>query len=95
VLFREAVGVSADIDARVNEFYAFLHRMVVGALRKGVRRGITRSVVDDELVATGLVGMVKEVVYTRVVAHRDTDALDPDHLTAVIFDFALRGLLPA
>jgi AcrR family transcriptional regulator len=89
VLFREALGQSAEVDARIDAFYAFMERMVVGALRKGVARGISREV-DVSIIAPAMVGAVKEVVYKHVV--RSSAPVDPDQLAVTIFDFAMRGL---
>lgn len=89
VLFREALGQSAEVDARIDAFYAFMERMVVGALRKGVARGISREV-DVSIIAPAMVGAVKEVVYKHVV--RSNAPVDPDRLAVTIFDFAMRGL---
>jgi AcrR family transcriptional regulator len=89
VLFREAVGLSASIDERVNGFYAFLYAMVVGALRKGVTRDLIREV-DEATIAPAIVGCVKEVIRSRIVAGEAE--VDADELTGAIFDFALNGL---
>lgn len=92
VLFREAVGQSDAVDERVNAFYDFLHRMVIGALRKGAVRGVTRQV-DEAIIAPAIVGCVKEVLYTQLVV--DDGPVDPDRIATAIFDFGLNGLRPA
>lgn len=89
VLFREAVGLSTAVDGRVNGFYDFLHALVVGALRKGVTRGLIREV-DEAIIAPAIVGCVKEVIRARIVAGEGQ--VDAEELTGAIFDFALNGL---
>lgn len=89
VLFREAVGLSEAIDQRVNGFYDFLYAMVIGALRKGVLRGLIREV-DEATIAPAIVGTVKEVIRARIVA--GSEDVDADELTGAIFDFGLNGL---
>ena len=90
ILFREAVGVNAAIDARIHRFYDFLRANVLGALDKGVQREIIREV-DREVVATALVGMIKEVLYQHLVVRSD-GAMTVERVTRGIFDFGLRGL---
>src|SRR5207247_633777 len=43
ILLREAIGIGDDVDRKLNAFYAFVHRMVTGALRNGAEWGITRK----------------------------------------------------
>ena len=89
VLFREAVGLSAEVDARLNAFYDYLRRMVAGALEKGVMRQLTRQV-DDVIVASAIVGMVREVIYSTIVV--GDGEVDPDRITSAIIDFGMNGL---
>ncbi|MFT5993941.1 MAG: AcrR family transcriptional regulator [Flavobacteriales bacterium] len=90
ILFREAVGAGEDIDQRVHAFYAFLRGHVVGALKKGAARGVTREV-DVELVSSAIIGAVKEVLTQHVVVARDR-TLDVDRIVQAIFDFGYLGL---
>lgn len=90
LLFREAVGVNAEVDARVNDFYAFLRAHVLGALEKGEALGLTRPV-DRRLVASAIVGAVKEVLYQHVVVERDPD-LSVAQVARTVFEFGYLGL---
>lgn len=89
VLFREAVGQSEAVDVRINAFYEFMRRMVVGALRKGRLRGLIRPV-DESILAPAIVGAVKEVVHTQLVLGQGT--VDPERIAGAILDFAINGL---
>lgn len=89
VLFREAIGQSAAVDARVNAFYDFLQRMVTGALRKGAIRGITRPV-DDAILAPAVIGSVKEVLYAQLVVA--DGPVDPARIATALFEFWMVGL---
>lgn len=93
ILFREAVGVNAAVDERVNRFYDFLRANVLGALEKGARRGIIRDV-DKEVVATALIGAIKEVLYQHLVVRSDTE-MTVERVTRGIFEFGLYGLRQA
>jgi AcrR family transcriptional regulator len=90
LLFREAVGVNAEIDARVHAFYRFVRGHVLGALRKGEQRKLTRPV-DRELVATAIIGAVKEVLYQHVVVEPDPE-LSVSRVAQAVFDFGFIGL---
>ena len=90
LLFREAVGVNAEIDARVHAFYRFVRGHVLGALRKGEQRKLTRPV-DRELVATAIIGAVKEVLYQHVVVEPDPE-LSVSRVAQAVLDFGFIGL---
>ncbi|MCB9506957.1 MAG: TetR/AcrR family transcriptional regulator [Myxococcales bacterium] len=89
VLLRDAVGHGDSVDGSVNALYDFVQGMVVGALRRGAERGITRRV-DDAIIATAIVGAMKELLYVRVV--QAGDALDVDRVVGELFELGLRGL---
>ena len=92
LLLREAVGLDADVDRKLNELYSFLNQMVQGALRNGAEWGIIRKV-NERIVATALIGSIKEVLYQYLVVDR-VDIPDRDAVAQALFDFGLRGLLP-
>ncbi len=93
IIFREAVGLDEDVDARLNQFYGELRLYLGAALTLGAQVGMTRSVVDTEVAATCILGSLRAVVQ-RYIVESDAD-LDIDGLARAVVDFNLRGLMPA
>ncbi|MFT7621626.1 MAG: AcrR family transcriptional regulator [Myxococcota bacterium] len=90
VLLREG-AVDADTAAMLERLQAFWLDMVAGALRNGAEAGMIRKV-NEEVIATAVIGMIREVLYQYLVV----DRLKVDSRTLVsasIVDFALRGLM--
>lgn len=92
VLMREAVGLDAEVDKTLNRLYAFLLDMVMGALSNGAEWGITRKV-NERIVATAIIGSIKEVLYQFLVVDR-AEVEDRSAVALALFDYMLRGLLP-
>ncbi|MEZ4240336.1 MAG: helix-turn-helix domain-containing protein [Myxococcota bacterium] len=90
IIFREAVGLHASVDARLRAFDDELYGFVAGALRLGAALGALRAV-DADVVAVVVVGALREVVHRYVV--RDDAAFDLDAVAAAVLDQQLRGLL--
>ena len=93
IIFREAVGLDATVDDRLNKFYGELGMYLGAALTLGAQVGMTRSVVDTEVAATCILGSLRSVVQ-RYIVESDAD-LDVEALAAAVVDFNLRGLMPA
>ncbi len=92
VLLREAVGLDAEVDKTLNRLNAFLHEMVMGALVNGAEWGLTRKV-NERIVATAIIGSIKEVLYQYLVTD-GVDIADRATIAGAIVDYSLRGLLP-
>ncbi len=92
VLLREAVGLDSEVDKTLNRLNGFLHEMVMGALVNGAEWGLTRKV-NERIVATAIIGSIKEVLYQYLVID-GVDIADRDTIAAAIVDYSLRGLLP-
>ena len=90
ILLREAVGLDADFDQKLNAFYEHLSGVIEDALVLGQSMGIVRSC-DTRLASHCVLGSVKEVT-TRLIAHQEPSRPDLDRLAGEIMDFNLKGL---
>jgi len=91
LVIREQVGRDEALDEKLNRFYGFLHEMVEGALSKGARNGLNRQV-NEPIVATAIIGAVKQVFYRHLVVDR-VENVDREAVAKSLFEFGLRGLL--
>jgi hypothetical protein len=91
MVLREGFGVRPDVDEKLGRFYGFVREMLEGALRNGAQHGLTRQV-DEALVATALIGAIKEVVLHELAAGRP-EAESRAAVTEALIGFGLRGLL--
>ena len=91
IIFREAVGLDASVDAKLREFHDGLEQWLVGALTLGAELGLVRRC-EAEVVATCVVGMVRESIH-RYVVQRD-ELFDADGVAETLVRFAVEGLRP-
>jgi AcrR family transcriptional regulator len=89
LLFAEAVGVDAEGDAALRDFYATGLSRIEVALGVGNALGIVRDG-DMRLAARCLLGMVKENVFMAALLE---EPLDPDALVDELYAFMTGGLL--
>lgn len=91
LVIREQVGRDEALDEKLNRLYDFLHEMVEGALSKGARNGLNRAV-NEAIVATAIIGAIKQVFYRHLVIDR-MESVDREAVAKSLFEFGLRGLL--
>ena len=91
LVLREDVGLNPEVDEKLKRFYGFVRAMVEGALENGARVGLTREV-NEPIVATALIGAIKEVFMHHLVVAPDT-APARESVAESLLDFGLRGLL--
>lgn len=91
LLFREAVGLDAQVDARLNRLDTHMYDMIFGALRKGMEWNLIRRVENTEVVAAALVGNIREVLYQSLVTHR-FGVTDPASVARTVFDMCFYGV---
>jgi len=91
IIFREAVGLDAVVDARLAAFDDELYGYVARSIQVGVALGTIRAT-DVATAAASVVGSVREIVYRWVV--RSGLPLDVDRVARGVIDHHLRGLLP-
>lgn len=89
-VLREAVGIDAEVDRKLEDFYGHLHTWVSSSLENGARIGLVRQL-DTEHVAWCILGSVKQFV--QLVIDRPAGELDIDHLSQVILDLHLQGIV--
>lgn len=89
-MLREAVGIDQEIDKKLESFYAHLHAWLSDSLENGQRIGLVRQL-DTQYVAWCIIGSVKQ--FLQLVLDRPRADFDVDHLSQVILDFHLQGIL--
>ena len=91
LVLREDLGLNPEVDEKLKRFYGFVREMVEGALQNGARLGLIRKV-NEPIVATALIGAIKEVFLHHLVSAPDR-APSRQELAESLLDFGLRGLL--
>jgi AcrR family transcriptional regulator len=91
LVLREDLGLNPEVDEKLKRFYGFVREMVEGALQNGARLGLIRKV-NEPIVATALIGAIKEVFLHHLVSAPDR-APSREQLAESLLDFGLRGLL--
>ena len=91
MVLREGIGIRPEVDERLKRFYGFVHEMVGGALEKGARAGLTRKV-NEPIVATALIGAIKEVLLHHLVIAPERAPVR-SQVAESLLDFGLRGVL--
>ena len=76
ILFREAIGLDAEVDARLAAFNDVLHEYVVRALRLGRSMHVVREELDLDVAATCIVGGVRYIVQRHIVIQDDPADLE-------------------
>lgn len=89
-VLREAVGIDEEVDRKLESFYGHLHVWLSVSLENGQRIGLVRQL-DTEYVAWCIIGSVRQ--FLQLVLDRPRAELDIDHLSQVILDFHLQGIL--
>jgi AcrR family transcriptional regulator len=91
MVLREDLGLNPEVDEKLKRFYGFMREMVEGALENGARLGLIRKV-NEPIVATALIGAIKEVFLHHLVTAPQT-APARESIAESLLDFGLRGLL--
>jgi len=91
LLFREAVGMGHEVDQKLERLDAYMHKMVVGALRRGAEWRLIRDIPHKEIYAAAIMGMLREMMYQSLVARRFRRDNAEDFARAA-FDMAFVGL---
>jgi AcrR family transcriptional regulator len=104
ILLREAVGIDADFDRKLNDFYGRIQAMIVSAIATGQEMGLVRAC-DPVVVAHCVLGAIKEVVQWSFIAEspqspettsdgatRVASGVDTRHLGREMIAFTLMGL---
>ncbi|MCA9528874.1 MAG: TetR/AcrR family transcriptional regulator [Myxococcales bacterium] len=90
VVVREAVGLDAEVDARLSAFYGRLLAYIREALIEGQRIGFVRAL-DVEVAAMCILGTIKQFM-EHLVRLDDDATVDVRRMALAVLDFNLRGL---
>ena len=90
ILMREAMGVDAEFDGRLADFYGRVAALIERALKLGMEMKLVRPC-DPSLGAWCVLGSLKEVIDRVVLAER-RGALDLEVLSRELVEFNLHGL---
>ncbi|MFT4625250.1 MAG: AcrR family transcriptional regulator [Myxococcota bacterium] len=90
IVFREAVGLDAEVEARLTSFYDELRAYLVHALELGVALGLVRESVDRETTAACMLGALRGVVQRYIVDH--DDPFDPEAVADSVVQFVVGGI---
>jgi AcrR family transcriptional regulator len=91
IIVREAVGLDAECDQRLAEFYGGLLRYIRAALEEGKRMGLVRDV-DNEIASMCILGTIKQLM-EQIVTAEGTAQVDVGRMAFAVLDFNLRGVL--
>ncbi|MGB0590340.1 MAG: TetR/AcrR family transcriptional regulator [Myxococcota bacterium] len=91
IVFREAVGLDAEVDQKLSDFDDRLHEYVQEALNNGIAMGLLREM-DTAIIATCILGSIRQVLYRDLVRH-DGVAFDVRHVAKEILQYNCVGLM--
>ena len=92
ILLNQAVGLDREFDRRLTHFYDRVVAIIERALHKGVDMGMVRKC-DSHLVASFVLGGLKETAFRLVVRENDRPKLD--EIVDELMNTALAGILEA
>lgn len=88
ILFNEAMGLDAELDARLRTFYERLLDLIERALKQGNEMGFVRAG-NYTVLAIGLLGSVKEVFYQHCLG---TQKLDREQIVEELFRLVVHAV---
>ena len=89
IVTREAVGLDAEVDRRLRDFYSELVDYVRDSLIVAERMGFARPL-DHEVAATCVVGTIKQFMDRLVMTEHLPDI---NRMALAVLDFNLRGIV--
>lgn len=89
-VMREAVGLDEESNRKLRDFYDQLHTWLAKSLANGQKMGLVRPL-DVDTTAWCILGSFRQFV--QLLFEQERDSLDLDHLTEVILDYNLQGIL--
>ena len=91
IIFREAVGLDAEVDQKLSDFDDRLHAYLQDSLKTGQAMGLLRDM-DTEIIATCILGSVRQVLYRELVRHGGV-SFDVVHVSREILEYNCIGLM--
>jgi AcrR family transcriptional regulator len=92
ILFREAVGLDAAVDARLRAFYGSLRGYIAQTLHMGIALGLARDV-DVDITSTLILGSIKQTIEQHLVLAPEGKSFDVPRYARAIVDYNLKGVL--
>lgn len=93
LVLRQAVGLDADFDRKLDDFYGRLLEYIKGALDLGQQMGMVRAHgIDTALLAACVLGSIKELV-NQYLTDAPPGSWDREMAVRVILSYNLRGIL--
>ncbi len=90
ILIREAVGIDAQFDRKIDEFYGRILSLIMLSLRHGQEMGIVRPC-DVQLAALVVLGSVKQVLDWAICSRKLTSV--PQGMGRELLELVAGGLL--
>jgi hypothetical protein len=90
ILLREAVGIDADFDRKLYDFWGRIRTMIESAIKNGQQMGLVRPC-DPATVAHCILGLCKEVV-AWVFIEKGASSENLKGLGGEMISFTLTGL---
>ncbi len=90
ILLREAVGIDADFDRKLLDFYGRIEALLMSAIETGTEMGLVRTC-DAKLAARCILGAAKEMV-TYSFVENDPSRVDTQKVGHELIAFTLQGL---
>jgi AcrR family transcriptional regulator len=95
ILLREAIGIDADFDRKLADFWGRLRGLIESAIKNGQEMGLVRRC-DPEVVAHCILGLVKEVVGWAFIERGKTESkVQLQSIAGEMIAFTLTGLFKA
>ena len=94
ILLREAVAISGEVSKRIATLDQYMNAMLVGALTKGAIAGWIRDIEHKQIIATIMVGGMKEVIL-QMLSQGNLQEESPEIVAGALFDYGTKGLLAA
>lgn len=90
LVLNEAVGLDKGFDDKLMDFYRKLIVYIKESLETGIEMGLVRPNINPFVMATAILGAIKELVYDFM--HMDFEGVDLDVLTDNLLSFTLQGI---
>ena len=91
IIFREAVGLDAEVDQKLSDFDDRLNEYLQESLENGITMGLLREM-NTEIIASCILGSVRQVLYRQLV-RKGGASFDVDHIAREILEYNCVGLM--
>lgn len=92
IILREAVGLDAEVQQKLEQWYDSLHDYIQESLENGQTMGFLRDDLDTDIAATCVLGSIRQVL-DRELVDKDASAVDLERLARGILRFNTVGMM--